>query len=337
MKILIAEDDPVGARLLERTLTRAGYAVVCTTNGVEALAALQRERFDALLTDWMMPRMDGIELTIKTRERVRPAPAIIMVTAIDSATSKEQALGAGADDYIAKPYQTEDVLRRLSDCLARARQPGPPQAVIPPPGAPSVSSAAEFPAVCLAASTGGPNALIEIFRGFPRPCPAAFLVVMHAPAWMMEALASRLTTLTSMPVRLAQENHRVEPGEVILGVSGSHLTLDTRTREVRLLDTAPENHARPAADPLFRSAALAFGPLAVGVVLTGIGCDGAAGAQHIVAAGGQIIVQEPSTAVAASMPQGVLDLGIAHRVAPLEGMARCIEEAVKAERVPARV
>lgn len=334
MRILIAEDDPVGARLLERTLEKAGYEVAVASNGVEALAALQRERFDALVTDWMMPRMDGIELTIKTREKVRPAPVIIMVTAISSASAKAQALEAGADDYLAKPYDPAEVLRRLSDCLARARQAAPAPAIVHPATA---EASAEFSAVCLAASTGGPNAMIEIFRGLADPSPAVYLVVLHAPAWMTEALALRLSSLTPMPVKLAQQGYRLRPGEIILGVSGWHLTIEPRTRAIRLLDSEPENHARPAADLLFRSASLAFGSRTLGVVLTGIGCDGAAGAQHIAAVGGQVLVQEPSTAVAGSMPQCVLDLGIADQVIPLAGMARCIEESMRVKRVRASV
>ncbi len=104
MKILIAEDDPVSGMILTKILRKAGYQTVLAEDGVEALEVIQRESFDALLTDWMMPRMDGIELTRKVRETVKPTPVVVFVTTMSSSGSREFALTAGADEYLTKPY-----------------------------------------------------------------------------------------------------------------------------------------------------------------------------------------------------------------------------------------
>ena len=116
MKILIAEDDATSALLLQRTLIKGGYDVTVARDGIEALAAIKQKPFDALITDWMMPCMDGIELTRQVRAIVN---VIIVITALDSVEAKAHALEAGADDYLAKPYQLRKVLEVLENCLAR--------------------------------------------------------------------------------------------------------------------------------------------------------------------------------------------------------------------------
>ncbi len=121
MKILIAEDDATSALLLQRTLTKGGYDVTVARDGIDALAAMKQKPFDALITDWMMPRMDGIELIRQVRTIVKPDMIIIVITALDSVEAKAHALEAGADDYLAKPYQLRKVLKVLENYLARKR------------------------------------------------------------------------------------------------------------------------------------------------------------------------------------------------------------------------
>src|SRR4051812_10014676 len=124
-KILIAEDDPASALLLQRALMRSGYAVSVAPNGREALQLLEREAFDALLTDWMMPELDGIELIRRVRTSIKPTPAIMLITALDSEQTRTCAVQAGADDYLTKPYQIQVILDRLGACLMRRAQPTP--------------------------------------------------------------------------------------------------------------------------------------------------------------------------------------------------------------------
>ncbi|MCX5741905.1 MAG: response regulator, partial [Proteobacteria bacterium] len=123
MKVLIAEDDPVTAKLVERILQRSAHTVTVTTTGVDALARLHApgdRPYEVLLTDWMMPGMDGIELIRRVRAEVKPAPLIIMATAIDLPTAKQYALRSGADGFLAKPVGAIELLPLLEQAQGLA-------------------------------------------------------------------------------------------------------------------------------------------------------------------------------------------------------------------------
>ena len=113
MKILVVEDDPIQAMILEKILIQAGYSVVVAENGAVALQCLEKETFNIIVTDWMMPCMDGIELIKKVRERVRPRPMIVMSTVLEDKDARIQAIQSGADGYIHKPYKKNELLEEL--------------------------------------------------------------------------------------------------------------------------------------------------------------------------------------------------------------------------------
>lgn len=318
MRILIAEDDTTSASLLGRLLSTQGYQARIVGDGREALALCRRHRFDAVLTDWMMPHMDGIELIRQIRSGAHPVPFIMVITSLDACQAREHALQAGADDYLAKPYGATELLGRLQDGLARSQQPAP--RLRPVPTRPLASPPA-FAAVCIATSTGGPETLATVLKQLPVTPTAAFLLVVHGPAWMLETLAGRLRPLLAMPVKLAVHGETLIPGTIYLAPGERHLLVQPGSLALSLSDTPPENYVRPAADPLFRSAAQAFGRHCIGVVLTGLGRDGTLGALHVAAAGGVVIAQDPAGAVAGSMPQTVIDSGAVTTVVPLERMA----------------
>lgn len=326
-KILVAEDELTNSILLKRLLTKAGYSVVVANNGMDAFSHLEREHFDALLTDWMMPNMDGIELIRKVRETMTQIPLIIMITALVSEGARSYALESGADDYIAKPIDVEELLIRVKDGLAKKEQAAPIT------GGESVitreqDSLPPFVGVCIATSTGGPPTLIDLFRQIPDDIYASFYVVQHGPSWMLETFSQRLQKETKLRVSLAGNGVVSEVGHVYIAPGDKHVRVEHGTYRL-LLDEGPkENFVRPAADPLFRSVAAAFGKYCVGVVLTGLGRDGAQGAAHIASAHGSILVQDPETAVAPSMPKTIIEGGINHKVSPLNGMGNLIVETV---------
>ena len=304
MNLLIAEDDPVNARTLEHILQGAGHRVVVTYDGVQALKAIEREKFKALVTDWMMPNVNGIELTRKARASV---PIIVFATSLDSDAARQYALDTGADDYLVKPYQRQDLLACLENCRARLAQslPARPQMLIRGP-----SVAPPFVCLCIAASTGGPTVLTELLESLPAPFPAAIVIVQHGPAWMLESFARRLSEKTDFDVKPTSHETLPEPGKVYIAAGDHHTIFDIDTLRFQVLDEPPENFVRPAADPLFRSAALAFGRYCIAVVMTGLGRDGGLGAQYISGAGGHIVIQDPDSAVAKTMPRTALNLGI---------------------------
>ena len=325
-KILVAEDELTNSILLKRLLTKAGYSVITAFNGTDALAHLEKEPFDALLTDWMMPQMDGIELIRRVRQSINPVPLVVMITALVSEGARTYALESGADDYIAKPIDVDELLIRVKDGLERKQQ-------LFPTSISSVSTrelevTPPFVGVVIATSTGGPPTLIEIFRNIPANTNAAFYIVQHGPPWMLETFSQRLQRETGLKVNLAINGLTSEIGNIYIAPGEKHLRIEPETFKLRLDEGPKENFVRPAADPLFRSAAESFGKFCLGVVLTGLGRDGAQGASQIASVQGTVIVQDPDTCVAPSMPKTVIESGIQHKLITLSDMGKAISEYV---------
>jgi two-component system, chemotaxis family, protein-glutamate methylesterase/glutaminase len=185
--------------------------------------------------------------------------------------------------------------------------------------------------VCVVCSTGGPAALTRVVPHLPRFRHAAVLIVQHMPAGFTTSLAARLHGVSRLPVHEAVHGDALCAGHAYVAPGGFHLRVGgTRTAPVLELDDAPaEWGVRPAADPLFHSAAYLFGSSVVGVVLTGMGRDGAAGLHAIRRAGGAALVQDRESAVIPGMPEAALRHAGADRVEPLDAIAGAIEDLVK--------
>lgn len=321
-KILVVEDELTNSILIKKVLINAGYNVLVAQNGADALKYMEKETFDAVLTDWMMPHIDGIELIRRIRESINPLPLIIMVTALVSQDAKEYALEAGADDYIAKPIDVNELTTRVEEGLAKKTQVAP----LEPIKATQMKKGANppFGAVLIATSTGGPPTLIEIFNKLNTNNNVAYLIVQHGPPWMLDTFAQRLQKETMMKVITPANGTRIEPNCVYVAPGDMHMRVSATDNVILLDDSPKENFVRPAADPLFRSAAEYFGEYCVGVVLTGLGRDGTAGASQIAEAGGIVLVQDPKSATAQSMPTAVMNSHIPHTVIHLQKMPEAI-------------
>jgi two-component system chemotaxis response regulator CheB len=344
-RILVAEDDPTTAAHIQKSLERAGYSVTSVRNGQEALEWLAREPFDALITDWMMPGTDGIQLIRAVRSRISQPPLIVMITALASADSRAYALESGADEFLAKPFAPEEAIVRLATGLARMRQDAPkttPYATIgrATPSRLNKLGAKHPPyvAVLLAASTGGPEALKTVVASLDPTLNVAYFLVQHGPSWAIDVLARDLKSQTRLKVQVAKHGEKVRPGTFNIAPAGKNLKLKERTFELEVVAEPPENHTCPAADPLFRSAAQAFGQYAIGVILTGLGRDGTRGAGDIRNAGGVVLVQDPLTATVETMPQTAIAAGVADEVVPLQNLATSIQREIArlAAQLPSR-
>jgi two-component system chemotaxis response regulator CheB len=325
-KILIVEDELVGALLLKRLLTKSGYDVVLANNGSEAIEHLKREAYDAVLTDWMMPQTDGIELIKHIRRKVKPIPYLMLITALVSEGSKQYAMESGADDFITKPVDIDDLLTRLKDGLERHSQEIP----VVPVSIVTRDIDVKPPHVCvaIASSTGGPPTLMHIFKNLEWKNNAAFLLVQHGPAWMLETFSERLRKESGMPVHLVSNRMIIEAGALYIAPGDKHIRVDKDSYHV-IIDNGPkENFVRPSAEPLFRSVADAYGKYAIAVVLTGLGRDGAQGAARIASVKGTVLVQDPTTCIAPSMPTTVIDSGIPCRKIPYNDLPKGISEAI---------
>jgi two-component system chemotaxis response regulator CheB len=173
--------------------------------------------------------------------------------------------------------------------------------------------------VAIGTSTGGPNALDEVFAGLPADLPVPVVVVQHMPPMFTRLLAERLSARHAIKVSEGRPDGVLRPGHAWLAPGDFHMSVAREGAEVRvrLNQDPPENSCRPAADVLFRSVAQAFGPGALAVVLTGMGQDGLRGCEAVRAAGGQVLAQDEATSVVWGMPGFVARAGLADRVLPL--------------------
>ncbi len=185
-------------------------------------------------------------------------------------------------------------------------------------------------ALAIGASAGGPRALLTLLAGLELPGPFYAFLVQHIHPKFTHLLIRRLAEVAPAPVREAEDGAVVEPGCYYLAPGGRHLVVERAEPEgfrTHLTDDPPQHGVRPSVDALFASVAEAFGPRAVGVVLTGMGRDGLEGARAIKAQGGVILAEAQATCVVYGMPRALAEAGVADRLVPLDGMAAAIREA----------
>ncbi len=323
-KILIAEDDALLLKLLETALRPSYPDLILTRSGDEALRVLRAQAVDVLLTDWMMPGMDGIELIRRVRAECSPVPFIVMSTILGSQEARDHALRSGADDFLVKPARIAEVRACIE--LATQRHASSRRILAAKPVSPSLAWRTtdvqpDCVVVAVAASTGGPVALHALFEEPTLPRDCTYFVALHGPEWLHESVVEALGRRSHLRIELARDAQIAEPGTVYFACKSRHLLIDGDLR-MKFDDSPAEHFLRPAADPLFRSVARSCGASALGVVLTGMGNDGAAGAAEVAAVGGTIIAQDPKTAVIGSMPSAVINAGIVSEVIPLDAIGR---------------
>jgi len=280
---------------------------------------------DVLTLDVEMPRMDGLDFLEKLM-RLRPMP-VLMVSSLTERGSEItlRALELGAVDFVTKPkLGIRDGLLEYSELIAdkiraasAARLRAPSPAAPPRPLRNPLSSTEKL--VIVGASTGGTEAIREVLRPLPPDSPA-ILITQHMPAGFTRSFAQRLDSLCSVTVREASHGERVLPGHVYLAPGGDmHMKLGRSGANyvIGLEPGDPVNRHRPSVDVLFFSAAEAAGKNAIGVILTGMGKDGAAGLLAMKRAGAQTIAQDEASCVVFGMPREAIALGGADEVAPL--------------------
>ncbi|HSJ24394.1 MAG TPA: chemotaxis-specific protein-glutamate methyltransferase CheB [Longimicrobiales bacterium] len=338
--VLVVDDSELMRSMLRFHIESAGsrFDVVGeAATGLEAIRQVHELDPDIVTLDLQMPDLGGVE-TLGYILSEAPRPVIIVTSQADALTEPTlQAMLLGAVEFVPKPATSsrDDVVgfrKRLLLALqaaATARLLKLPQRELLARRR-TIEQDAGRPARCavvVAASTGGPRALAEVLPQLPADLPAAVLVVQHMPSRFTRPFAERLDQACALPVREAEDNELVGEGIVLVAPGGRHLDLATEPDgvHVRLHDGPPVWGVRPAADPLFGAAARTFGPATVGVVMTGMGRDGAEGARLIRAAGGDVVVQDRDTSVIAGMP--VAAAVHASAVVPLTELASAIATA----------
>jgi two-component system chemotaxis response regulator CheB len=351
IRVLVVDDSAFVRKTMRQMLSRSPFIEVvgAARDGREALELVEELEPDVVTLDLTMPGADGLAFL---REQQRRKPVRVLVVSMISKNDDQvlEAFELGALDVIQKPtaLATEQMLE-ISDELigkvkacAAARIPARAETVrsnLTPPDMATAATrtvpklrsgtGASADIVVLGVSTGGPQALKFLIPLLSADFPVPIVIVLHMPLGYTELFARSLNEISSLEVREAREGDRLKAGVVYLAPAGHHLYF-VRAADAEVvahLDLRPfDSPHRPSVDVLFRSAAEIYGHRAVGIVMTGMGNDGTAGAAWIKAQGGRIIAEAEESCIVYGMPRSVIEAGLCDRVAPLGKMAATLLE-----------
>ena len=342
--VLVVDDSAVVRQAFSMLLGRQ-FDVETAADPIIAEQKIRKRRPDVIVLDLQMPRMDGLTFL---RQLMRTDPLPVVICSANAAQGSEPAMRAledGAVDVILKPavgvrefleesaLLLADTLRAASHARVAKRMPVTPRLsadVVLPSSSSSSSGTATAAAglprvVAVGASTGGTEALRVLIEALPRTAPP-LLVVQHMPAGFTAAFARRLDTTSAVEVKEAEEGDVLARGRVLIAPGDRHIVLRRASTHyrVQLVDGPLVSRHRPSVDVLFRSVANAAGANATGILLTGMGDDGAAGLAEMHAAGALTIAQDEASCVVFGMPKEAIALGAVDQVLPLGEIAAAV-------------
>lgn len=337
IRVLVIDDSALMRKLIPSILARDPSIEVVGTamDGSFALKKIEELRPDVVTLDLQMPRMDGLE-TLRMIMRRAPMPVIVLSTPpTEGASFTLKALALGAVDFIAKPSSAlsgnlDSIAEPLISMIKVAKRASvrklPADEVVESPLAVKKTNRAALPPkriVAIGVSTGGPNALQFLLSQIPADFSSAIVIVQHMPEGFTDMFARRLDQCSPLFVQEARSGDLLLAGRVLVCPGNRHITVRRMPRgDMVVLSDAPHvNGHRPSADFLFRSVAQEFGPSSIGVIMTGMGEDGAEGLGSIKTAGGMTVAQSEESCVVASMPRAAISKGYVAKIIPLDGLA----------------
>ncbi len=338
IRVLVVDDSALMRKLIPQLLERdsAIHVIGTAMDGEFALKKIEELRPDVITLDLEMPRMDGIETLRKMVHHQVPV-VVVSSHSREGASSTFKALHMGAFDFVAKPENVlsenmGEIAAELIQKIKAASISKPANRSLPKPSGAvqmKIQRAVPGPAsrvVAIGISTGGPNSLEYMLSHLPAEFPAAILVVQHMPPGFTETFARRLNDNCALEVKEAQSGDLLAAGHVLVCPGDRHMRVRRMPLGdvVVLSDDAKVNGHRPSVDVLFRSAAEEFGPDAVGLLMTGMGEDGAEGLGELKAAGALTIAQDEASSVVFGMPRAAIERGYATRVVSLESLANTL-------------
>jgi len=326
IRVLVAEDSAVTRQYLDHLLSQdpALQVVGTVENGLEALEQAERLKPDVILMDVHMPLMNGYEATRQIMERI-PTP-IVMVSASmsrDQVALTFEALKAGALTVLDKPYglghpdsdkiasQLQETVKLMAGVKVIRRWPKRNRLV--PSPKPPVRVGSNVQLLAIGASTGGPTVIAEILSGLPQTFPVPILAVQHIAPGFISGFVEWIGRSTHLRVKLAEDGEKLQSGTVYLAPNGVHMGI-SKTQQISMDDGPTENSFCPSVSHLFQSVAEVFGQSAIGILLTGMGQDGAAGLLQLRKAGGVTIAQDEESSIVFGMPGEAVRLGAAQYV-----------------------
>ncbi|MBX3609651.1 MAG: chemotaxis response regulator protein-glutamate methylesterase [Hydrogenophaga sp.] len=348
IRVVVVDDSALVRSLLAEIINRQAD-MQCVGAAADPLAAREMIRElnpDVITLDVEMPRMDGLEFLSRLM-RLRPMPVVMVSTLTEQgAEITMRALELGAIDFVAKPrigvshglnelaHDIVDKIRVAAAAqirrLAPAARPATPD-VNHAAGVSHARPSTPLPRVstekiiCIGASTGGTEAIREVLVPMPADSPA-IVITQHMPPGFTTSFATRLNGLCKIRVAEARDGERILPGHAYIAPGGRHLRIDrSGSNYVAVVeDTEPVNRHRPSVEVLFKSAARVIGPNAIGIMLTGMGADGASAMREMKDAGSYNYVQDEASCVVFGMPRMAIQHGAAHEVLPLNQIAPAV-------------
>jgi len=345
ISVLIVEDSPVALTILKRILTSTPEIEISgiARDGIEALELIPKVKPKVICTDLYMPRMSGLELIQRVMAEC-PRPILVISAAVDQTENRDnvfQLLQAGALDVFLKPSISlmAEYEKMKQDLITRIRilagvsvftihPTRDTSFTLPPNPSPLPLSFSQSPRyqavnpkiVAIGASTGGPQALYTILKELPANFPLPILCVQHISEGFLSGLTSWLSSNCQLRVAIAKSGDLPQPGTVYFAPDHCHLRLNSQGRFVTSGDTPVCGHC-PSATVLLQSTATVYKQAVLGILLTGMGRDGAEGLLAIAKAGGSTIAQDEQSSVVFGMPKAAIDLGAAQQVLPLTVIA----------------
>ncbi|MFW6035435.1 MAG: protein-glutamate methylesterase/protein-glutamine glutaminase [Halothermotrichaceae bacterium] len=342
IKILVVDDSAFMRQMFVKMLdNNNNFSVIDTAeNGQEALKKIKEQNPDVITLDIEMPVKNGLETLKEIMTMPDPVPTI-MVSAIDDKDTVMTALELGAFDFIPKPARPlalnldnikDDLIEKLQTAAGIEKKsfaeikPEKPAATISKSN--TIKSEDNFPIITIGTSSGGPKALKTILPVLPADFPAAILIVQHMPKGFTSSLAKRLDDQSAITVKEADDNDKIKTGTAYLAPGDYHMEVD-ENGSILLNQSPPKWSVRPCADYLLTSAAKNFKNRVIGVILTGMGFDGADGMQIVKKYNGYGIVEDKSTALVYGMPQSVIKANAYDEIVPLNKIANKIIEIIE--------
>ncbi|HVY87745.1 MAG TPA: chemotaxis response regulator protein-glutamate methylesterase [Hyphomonadaceae bacterium] len=336
VRVLVVDDSVTMRALLSSRLRRDPEIEVVGGAGdpMQAREMIKQLDPDVLTLDVEMPRMNGIEF-LERLMRLRPMPVVMVSTLTqEGAETTLQALELGAFDCVGKPASAEmaqafDDLAEKVKAAARSRVRAAPAKPVPTARPANFRSNGKI--IAIGASTGGVEALITVLSGMPENCPPV-VVTQHMPATFTKSFAARLDRMCAPQVSEAEDGEPLKPGHVLIAPGGArHMEIGGGAQPFcRLRETELVNGHRPSVDVLFHSVAATVGARAAGLILTGMGKDGAKGLAAMRAAGARTFGQDEASCVVYGMPKAAFEIGAVERQAPLNDLSRLVLEACTA-------
>jgi two-component system chemotaxis response regulator CheB len=338
VRVLVVDDSALMRKLIRKILERADSIEVVGTamDGEICLRKIEELSPDVITLDLEMPGLNGINTLKQIMQRWHLPVVVVSSHSTAGASITLKALALGAVDFVAKPQDVSarmpEIAEELIAKILVAAQSRGVSVQFLPDAAPADQSRKQNPAaptriIAIGVSTGGPNALQYIFSQLPAEFSGSILTVQHMPDGFTELFARRLDESCPMRVKEAQSGDLLLAGRVLICPGNRHMKVKRLPlgNVVILGDDEPVNGHRPSVDVLFRSVAQEFGPQSIGVLMTGMGEDGAAGLGAIRAAGGLTIAQNQETCVVFGMPRAAIERGYAMRVVGLQDLPNTLQ------------